>query len=171
MEGENTMNRQTEYLLTLIGAIFNALSAFVLIIITALAGIGISSQMNQTYDTDYYNTNYYDGSESALLIGVLIVVVIFLVATSIVGFIAAFKIKKGHSGWGIAVLVLGGLSITSIHGILWVIAGIMILTRNGQINEGSDSITDDLTYLKKLYDEGIISTDEYEKKKKEWLNF
>ncbi|MDT1940403.1 MULTISPECIES: DUF4064 domain-containing protein [Carnobacterium] len=165
------MNRQTEYLLTLIGAILNALFAFVVILITGLAGIGMSSQMNQMYDTDYYNTSYYDGSEGAFIVGILIVVVIWLVATSIFGFIAAFKLKKGHLGWGIAILVLGGLSITSIHGILWVIAGIMTLTRTNKINGNPDLLTDDLSHLKKLYDEGMITKDEYEKKKNEWLNF
>lgn len=73
-----------------------------------------------------------------------IIAVIFTVASAVFGFIGAFKIKNNSSKVktiAVCFIVLGGLQVFSIQGILFLIAGILTLTKkeyktNFRENEG-----------------------------------
>lgn len=176
------MERKTEYVLTLIGAILNALLSAFFLIVTIFMGLAyttVNSYNQYSTGDDYYYDSYSgtSGFEDKAVIIFLGVMVVWFIAITVFGFIAAFKIKKNLQGWGIATLVLGILSIASIQGILWVIAGIMMLSRKTPApikslnGETSTSLLEDVEQLKKLRDEGIISEEEYQAKRNEWIDF
>lgn len=171
------MERKTEFMLTLIGAILSGLFSLLMIGITFLIGIGISATSYTASDDYYYDSyNYSDSlsaSEASIIIGAFAVISAIFIATAIFGFIAAFKVKKDSRGWGIAVFICGILSISTLHGILWLIAGIMMLARKTPKQEPmtSHTLKEDMEKLSSLHDQGVLSDEEYEAKKNEWLDF
>ncbi|CRH20486.1 conserved membrane hypothetical protein [Carnobacterium maltaromaticum] len=92
------MERKTEFILTLIGAILSGLFSLLMIGITFLIGIGISATSYTASDDYYYDSyNYSDSlsaSEASIIIGAFAVISAIFIATAIFGFIAAFKVKK-----------------------------------------------------------------------------
>ncbi|WP_260443108.1 hypothetical protein [Listeria fleischmannii] len=78
----------------------------------------------------------YTSSEDVIFFGVFAVIigiiVLVTIASAVIGFIAAFKIKADVPKirtYAILLIVFGGLQISSIQGILFLIAGILTLTR------------------------------------------
>ena len=175
------MERKTEFILTLIGAILSGLFSLLMIGITFLIGIGISATSYTASDDYYYDSyNYSDSlsaSEASIIIGAFAVISAIFIATAIFGFIAAFKVKKDSRGWGIAVFICVILSISTLHGILWLIAGIMMLARKAPKQAPKHdpmtchTLKEDMEKLSSLHDQGVLSDEEYEAKKNEWLDF
>lgn len=178
------MERKTEFILTLIGAITSAIASGFMVLMTFLMALGATtindySTSGGDYYYDTYSSSDLTSSDASILVGVMIFFTAICVIFAVVGFIAAFQIKKNSTGWGIAVFVMGIISFASIRGILWIIAGIMMMARKapspvaGYQDEksASDTLTDDMEKLKDLRDQGIITEEEYEAKKNEWLDF
>lgn len=122
------MNRQTEFILAIIGASFNMIVALIAAFFTGVNLLPLIFSMG---------LGDASGEILAFLILVLIgaVIFIFLVASSIFGMIAAFKLKAGTSRLktiAIIFIVVGGIQIASIHGILYLIVGIMLLSKKQQ---------------------------------------
>lgn len=122
------MNRQAEFILVIVGASFSILSFFVALLYVAIFGINAVIMTGDTY-------MYADSGEAAFFwiftVGAIIAV-IFTVISAVFGFIGAFKIKNNVPKvrvFGICFIILGGLQIFSISGILFVIAGILTLTK------------------------------------------
>ncbi|WP_271005037.1 DUF4064 domain-containing protein [Listeria seeligeri] len=123
------MNRQAEFILVIIGASFSILSFFVAILYAAIFGI------NAVMMTTGNSYMYADSSETIFFwiftVGAVIAV-IFTIISAVFGFIGAFKIKNDVPKvklFGICFIILGGLQIFTISGILFVIAGILTLTK------------------------------------------
>ncbi|WP_239257160.1 DUF4064 domain-containing protein [Listeria ilorinensis] len=128
------MNRQAEFILALIGAIFNTFAALLVFFYVALIGLGVLASAADSYllPEDYVFMG----------IGLIFFVIIGLViaAGTVFGYIAAFKIKANSpkiKTFGIILIVLGGLQIFSIQGILYLIAGILTVTHKPEVPASS----------------------------------
>ncbi|WP_205527788.1 DUF4064 domain-containing protein [Listeria costaricensis] len=121
------MNRQAEFILALIGAIFNTFAALLVFFYVAMIGIGVLVSTADSYS--YFLPEDYIFMGIGLIFFVIIGLVI--AAGTIFGYIAAFKIKADSpkvKTFGIVLIVFGGLQILSIQGILYLVAGILTLT-------------------------------------------
>ncbi|MGX7420191.1 DUF4064 domain-containing protein [Carnobacterium gallinarum] len=175
------MDRKTEYILALIGSIISALISGLMILFSAIMAFSLSATNALNTGDDYYYDTYssaadYSNTDAKIGLAFFVIITVFCIGMTILGFIGSFKIKNNKQGWGIVVLILGIFSIASFQGILWLIAGIMMLSRktpapiktaSGQ----STTLLDDMEQLKKLRDQGIISEEEYQIKKNEWIDF
>ncbi len=137
---EDLMNRQTEFILLIIGASFSIITFFAAALYALVFGFSaiVLSGSPMTYG----------GSEEMIMSWIFtffsIIAVIFTVASAVFGFIGAFKIKNNSSKVktiAVCFIVLGGLQVFSIQGILFLIAGILTLTKkeyktNFRENEG-----------------------------------
>lgn len=118
------MNRRTEYILALIGAIVNTI---VIGCVGMLVMIG--------FIASFFPEDFSAGDVLFGVIGLGIYFLFFLLlmgASVILGFISANKLKYNApeaKNWGVVLIVLGGLQITSIHGILYLISGIMTVVK------------------------------------------
>lgn len=118
------MNRQAEFILTIIGAAFSILSTIFIVLYALFLGWGFTASMGYTSSEDVIFFGVF-----AVIIGIIVLVTI---ASAVIGFIAAFKIKADVPKirtYAILLIVFGGLQISSIQGILFLIAGILTLTR------------------------------------------
>ncbi|EEJ0013622.1 DUF4064 domain-containing protein [Listeria innocua] len=134
------MNRQTEFILLIIGASFSIITFFAAALYALI--FGFSAIVLSGSPTTY------GGSEEMIMSWIFtffsIIAVIFTVASAVFGFIGAFKIKNNSSKVktiAVCFIVLGGLQVFSIQGILFLIAGILTLTKkeyktNFRENEG-----------------------------------
>ncbi|MGI2244287.1 DUF4064 domain-containing protein [Staphylococcus cohnii] len=112
------MNRKAENILTWIGVGLQTLIAFIftLIFIFAIFGESVSS------------TNATDEQNNMLFSTVFFVISVLILIVSI---IAGINIKKRTKSSGILLIILGVFSLIGnfISGILWIIAGILLLVR------------------------------------------
>lgn len=114
------MNRRTEYILALIGAI-------VIGCVGMLVMIG--------FIASFFPEDFSAGDVLFGVIGLGIYFLFFLLlmgASVVLGFISANKLKYNApeaKNWGVVLIVLGGLQIASIHGILYLISGIMTVVK------------------------------------------
>lgn len=118
------MNKQTEYILALIGAIVNTI---------VIGCVGILVMIG--FIASFVQEDFSAGDMLFGMIGLGIYFLFFLLlagASVVLGFISASKLKYHASeakNWGIVLIVLGGLQIISIHGILYLISGIMTVVK------------------------------------------
>ena len=123
------------------------------------------------YSTDYYNYNYNFGYNSDMDFAVLIFVIGIFVLITVPVYIGSYKFLKysrmdeietkqnSIMVWSIVLLLL-----SCIPGILGLIA---CFTNSNKI---SSSFANELKDLNKLKDDGLITEDEYNKKKKKILD-
>ncbi len=119
------MNRQAEYILIIIGAVFSILSAIFYTIYAIFLGSGIEIIISASQNSDGFLF------KSSIII-IFSVIFLILVAIAVFGFIAASKIKKDASNvntYAVILIVMGGLQIVSIQGILFLTAGILLVTK------------------------------------------
>lgn len=118
------MNRRTEYILALIGAIVNTI---VIGCVGMLVMIG--------FIASFFPEDFTAGDVLFGVIGLGIYFLFFLLlmgASVVLGFISANKLKYNApeaKNWGVVLIVLGGMQIASIHGILYLISGIMTVVK------------------------------------------
>lgn len=118
------MNRRTEYILALIGAIVNTI---VIGCVGMLVMIG--------FIASFFPEDFSAGDVLFGVIGLGIYFLFFLLlmgASVVLGFISTNKLKYNApeaKNWGVVLIVLGGLQIASIHGILYLISGIMTVVK------------------------------------------
>lgn len=125
---EDLMNRQAEFILIIVGASFSILTFFGATLYTLVFGINAMLMLDMP-------TTYGGGGEAIILwifTFFSIIAVLFTLASAIFGFIGAFKIKNNGPKtklFGVCFIVLGGLQVFTIHGILFLIAGILTVTK------------------------------------------
>ncbi|HFK0524418.1 TPA: DUF4064 domain-containing protein [Listeria monocytogenes] len=115
------MNRQTEFTLLIVGASLSILTFLGAMLYTIIFGL------NTLMVADTFG--YYSSSEETILLGIItffsVVAAFFALGSAVFGFI-----------------VLGGLQVFTIHGILFLIAGILTITKkeyktNSKEDEGT----------------------------------
>ncbi|MBC2121239.1 DUF4064 domain-containing protein [Listeria marthii] len=122
------MNRQTEFTLLIVGASLSILTFLGAVFYTAIFGF---SALVVFDDASYYTT-----SEDLIVAGIMtfgsIIAAIFALVSAIFGFVGAFKVNGGGpkvKTIAVCFIVLGGLQVFTIHGILFLIAGILALNK------------------------------------------
>ncbi|EDO0829442.1 DUF4064 domain-containing protein [Listeria monocytogenes] len=122
------MNRQTEFTLLIVGASLSILVFLGAVFYSLIFGV------NTLMVTDTFG--YYSSSEEAIVLGIItffsVVAAFFALASAVFGFIGAFKIKSNGpkvKQLGVCFIILGGLQVFTIHGILFLIAGILTVTK------------------------------------------
>ncbi|AHI54944.1 DUF4064 domain-containing protein [Listeria ivanovii] len=122
------MNRQTEFILLIIGASFSILTFFGAALYAVLFGFSTLVM--------YAEPASYSSGEDTFMVGLFtffaLVAAFFALVSAVFGFIGAFKIKNNHAKvkvFGICFIVLGGLQIFTISGILFLIAGILTVSK------------------------------------------
>lgn len=125
---EDLMNRQTEFILLIIGASFSILTFFGAALYAILFGFSTFMIYAEPYS--------YSSGEDTFVVGLFtffaLVVAFFALISAVFGFIGAFKIKNNHAKvtvFGTCFIVLGGLQILTISGILFLIAGILTVSK------------------------------------------
>ncbi|EHJ07563.1 DUF4064 domain-containing protein [Staphylococcus simiae] len=136
------MDKKAEKILTWIGVGFQALGAIVGALLLALVIIGLTEDAALSAD------------ESLGLVIVFIIGIgswVMLIA----GIIAGIKINKSPKGAGVTLVVIGALSFffNFISGVLWLIAGILLLTRtpNPEVGQYNANQTTDTTNEQSAY--------------------
>ncbi|WP_088825482.1 DUF4064 domain-containing protein [Listeria goaensis] len=119
------MNRQAEFILTIIGAAFSIVTTIFIVIYALFMGMGIAASLE-----------FASGNTTAWFLGIFVVIfgmiILISIASAVFGFIAAFKIKEDVpkvQTYAIMLIVLGGLQVSSIQGILFLVAGILTVTK------------------------------------------
>ncbi|ENI8449078.1 DUF4064 domain-containing protein [Listeria monocytogenes] len=122
------MNRQTEFTLLIVGASLSILVFLGAVFYSLIFGV------NTLIVTDTFG--YYSSSEEAIVLGIItffsIIAAFFALVSAVFGFIGAFKIKSNGpkaKQLGVCFIILGGLQVFTIHGILFLIAGILTVTK------------------------------------------
>ncbi|EAE9229863.1 DUF4064 domain-containing protein [Listeria monocytogenes] len=122
------MNRQTEFTLLIVGASLSILVFLGAVFYSLIFGV------NTLMVTDTFG--YYSSSEEAIVLGIItffsIIAAFFALLSAVFGFIGAFKIKSNGpkaKQLGVCFIILGGLQVFTIHGILFLIAGILTVTK------------------------------------------
>jgi hypothetical protein len=113
------MNRTPEFVLSLIAVTLNTV-IWLIHILTVLTDVSWGSSDLA------YSLSYVIGYES------------FHIAMLIFLWIGTFKINKNSNGWGIFILIMGVLNTLSVYffsGVLFLIAGIMMLARKPKVNK------------------------------------
>ncbi|EQC0656786.1 DUF4064 domain-containing protein [Listeria monocytogenes] len=135
------MNRQTEFTLLIVGASLSILTFLGAMLYTIIFGL------NTLMVADTFG--YYSSSEETILLGIItffsVVAAFFALGSAVFGFIGAFKVKSDGpkvKTLGVCFIVLGGLQVFAIHGILFLIAGILTITKkeyktNSKEDEGT----------------------------------
>lgn len=125
---EDLMNRQTEFTLLIVGASLSILTFFGAALYAVIFGFSAL--------VIFDDASYFASSEDLFVTGIMafgsIIAAIFGLISAIFGFIGAFKVNSGGSKLktiAICFIILGGLQAFSIHGILFIIAGILILNK------------------------------------------
>ncbi|EAC7954537.1 DUF4064 domain-containing protein [Listeria monocytogenes] len=122
------MNRQTEFTLLIVGASLSILVFLGAVFYSLIFGF------NTLMVADTFG--YYSGSDEAIVFGIItffsVVAAFFALVSAVFGFIGAFKIKSNGpkvKQLGVCFIILGGLQVFTIHGILFLIAGILTVTK------------------------------------------
>ncbi|EAC2771396.1 DUF4064 domain-containing protein [Listeria monocytogenes] len=135
------MNRQTEFTLLIVGASLSILTFLGAMLYTIIFGL------NTLMVADTFG--YYSSSEETIVLGIItffsVVAAFFALGSAVFGFIGAFKVKSDGpkvKTLGACFIVLGGLQVFTIHGILFLIAGILTITKkeyktNSKEDEGT----------------------------------
>lgn len=125
---EDLMNRQTEFILLIIGASFSILTFFGAALYAVIFGFSTFLMYAEPYS--------YSSGDDTFVAGLFtffaVVAALFAIVSAVFGFIGAFKIKNNHAKvktFGTCFIVLGGLQIFTISGILFLIAGILTVSK------------------------------------------
>ncbi|MBC2182992.1 DUF4064 domain-containing protein [Listeria sp. FSL L7-0233] len=121
------MNRQTEFTLLIVGASFSIMTFLGAMAYTVIFGLNTLL---------VFDTSYYAGPDEAIFFGIItfvsVIAVIFALVSAIFGFVGAFKVKSGGpkvKTIAVCFIILGGLQVFTIHGILFLIAGILAVNK------------------------------------------
>lgn len=136
------MDRKAEKILTWIGFGIQAFITLILTLFFVLIMIGASQEAS------------LDSDETLGLVFIIIAAICAWVML-IVAIIAGIKINKSPKGAGITLIVIGALNLffNFISGILWLIAGILLLTRkpNPEMAQYNDKQPYDTTNGQHVY--------------------
>ncbi|MCD9067472.1 DUF4064 domain-containing protein [Staphylococcus pasteuri] len=110
----------------------------------------------------FYITPETTKADTILFTSVYILTIVFLV----IAIIAITKINKNNKLAGILLVVIGVLSLIPnfISAILWLIAGIMLLTRKPKNNKYGINKSNDKSESKENNEKDLLSNDPFEKK-------